>query len=83
MSLLPLDPHLPGAAPPDRRAALELRQRLHSARLPGLTAQHGQASVSTQPPCPQKRGKLTAHTPCSAIDSWPFQAPIGHRTQIC
>ncbi len=25
MSLLPLDPHLPGALPPDRRAALELR----------------------------------------------------------
>lgn len=26
MSLLPLDPHLPGALPPDRRAALELRR---------------------------------------------------------
>ena len=25
MSLLPLEPHLPGALPPDRRAALELR----------------------------------------------------------
>ena len=26
MSLFPLDPHLPGAPPPDRRAALELRK---------------------------------------------------------
>ena len=26
MSLLPLDPHLPEASPPDRRAALELRK---------------------------------------------------------
>ena len=26
MSLLPLDPHLPGALPPERRAALELRK---------------------------------------------------------
>ncbi len=25
VSLLPLDPHLPGAPPPERRAALELR----------------------------------------------------------
>ncbi|MBU0755324.1 MAG: hypothetical protein KJ645_09300 [Planctomycetes bacterium] len=33
ISLLPLDPHLAGASPPNRRPPLELRQGLRSGRL--------------------------------------------------
>ncbi len=37
MSLLPLNPHLPGALPPERRAALELRMAQLRAATPKTT----------------------------------------------
>ncbi len=48
-SLLPLDPHLPGALPPDRRAALELRYAQLRAAPPLDCTSQSRSTVNSTP----------------------------------
>jgi len=73
MSLLPLDPHLPGALPPKRRAALELR------RAPLRTAPPNWGRVIPSPnPIPLDRLLCSRSTPTVTLNLVPTEMGKGH-----
>ena len=75
MSLLPLDPHLLGALPPERRAALELR------RAPLRTAPPNWERVIPSPnPIPIDRLLRSRSTPTVTLNSVSTETGEGHMT---
>jgi len=64
MSLLPLDPLLPGASPPDRRAPLQPAR--------GLASRGSPRNGGLRPPDPPKGGPSVTHVPGQI----PMQGPV-------